>query len=97
MKHEPIEFGTLRVSAAARSRRRAARAARLAAASIDTTDKTAAVEAVDEAFAGFAMPAAHSFPQGLVADLSSQLQALDRQREQLSTLLRRIDAASVSR
>jgi len=85
------------VSIRARQGRRAVRSARLAAASTDASARAPAVEFIDEAFAGFAPPAPHVLPQRLIADLSSQLEALDREREQLSKLLRSIDAASISR
>lgn len=94
MRHEPIEFGLTGTSSRTRGMRRMTRSARVTAP--DTTAKCAVPEILDEAFAGFASSSPHRLEHGLVAGLSAQLEALDRQREQLSRLLRTIDADSIS-
>lgn len=76
----------------------------------DTAPDSPPVEAIDEAIAGFlcAAPSArsttepqsladrHAAMHSLVADLSSQLAALDRQREHLARLLSEINNATLA-
>jgi len=83
-------------SARHRASRQAARTARTSAISTTTIGRTRPVDVVDEAFAGFEPPMQRPLEYSLVANLSAQLEALDQQREQLSRLLRSIDAASIS-
>jgi hypothetical protein len=93
MRHEPIEFGLAGKKARARH---ALQAARGAGSFTKTQRGSTEVEVVDEAFAGFSPRGNAPLNRGLVAELSAQLAALDRQREQLSQLLRSIDADSVA-
>jgi hypothetical protein len=109
MRHNATEIG-LAGSIVKRQGRRRGRGERLRAGAQTLAPKHPQdVDAVDEAFASFTRidsPAAHpseqagaddgKFPAGLTDCLSAQLTALDRQRNELVQLLRRIDQASQS-
>ena len=95
MRHEPIEFGVVNTHSRAGRDRRTRRLARPANLYASDETKQPAAAVIDEAFAGFAQPHGQRIEPGLVAALASQLEALDRQREQLSHLLRSIDADRV--
>src|SRR5262245_25675106 len=77
----------------AQSRRRVLSHA--AATHVATRHAAAGEAAIDEAFA--ASDVAPLSQRSLVRDLSDQLAALDRQREQLAHLLRSIDADALCR
>jgi len=97
MRHEPIELGLTGTSGRRRGTRRVVHGARRSMAPTKEKCGATAVEVVDEAFAGLARVEPHRLEMGLIAKLSAQLDALDRQREQLSQLLRNIDADKLSR
>ena len=97
MQREPMEFGTMRAS---RSNRRIA-------GSRPQLNDTSAAAVRDEAFAEFSRidagqtsaatpPTTRSLSRDLMADIASQLEALDRQRRQLARLLEGVEKGSAT-
>jgi len=100
MRHEPIELGLASTTAGIRSGRSERGAARNARTSMTRAREKCAdppIDVVDEAFAGFMQTQRRPLEEGFIAKLSAQLEALDQQREQLSQLLRTIDADAIAR
>lgn len=100
MQREPIQFGTV---AASRARRSAAGFTQPIRSALKTTSDTNAVVVRDEAFADFTRVDAAgesvaqkkpSMTQALIADIVTQLEALDTQRRQLARLLESVDTSA---
>jgi hypothetical protein len=107
MQGEPIQFGTV---AASRAKRSAAGFTQPIRSARKSTSETKAVSVLDEAFADFIRvdagsstdltidkPVQQSRPsmtQALIADIATQLEALDTQRRQLARLLESVDTST---
>jgi hypothetical protein len=100
MQREPIQFGTV---AASRARRSAAGFTQPIRSALKTTNDTNAAIVRDEAFADFARVDATnesapktkpSMTPALIADIATQLEALDAQRRQLARLLESVDTST---
>jgi hypothetical protein len=97
MRHEPIEIG---LAGKIARRKTAQRMLRIMAATRrspnEAVDCTPATNARDEAFAGLEHATSRSNRLAVLSQLNEQLTALDRQREQLATLLREIETAALA-
>jgi hypothetical protein len=95
MRHEPIEIGLVGKTA---RRRDAKRLLRTSIAARQLAPEVAAhpADARDEAFAGMSHDAEPPKRLAVLTQLSEQLQALDRHREQLAKLLREIEVAPLA-
>jgi hypothetical protein len=100
MQREPIQFGT---TAASRARRSTAGFMQPIRTTLKTSSDTNAATVRDEAFADFTRidaanepvaPKTPSMTQALIADIATQLEALDLQRRQLARLLESVDAST---
>ena|SRR6478672_9731717 len=97
MQREPIQFGTMAASRAKRSAAGFSQPLRIALKSASAPKRASAL---DEAFADFTREDAAdrsapqnrpSMTQTLIADIATQLEALDNQRRQLARLLDSVD------
>jgi hypothetical protein len=98
MQREPIQFGTV---AASRAKRSAAGFSQPLRCVLKSASDVKSASVLDEAFADFTrIDAAEKFAsqnrpsvtQVLIADIATQLEALDTQRRQLARLLESVDA-----
>lgn len=107
MQHEPIEFGAMKAS---RATRRATGFKKSSQNRLTTMDETATPVVRDEAFAEYTPAAAGNtvtdrtssadwrfVTRELIADISAQLETLDRQRRQLARLLESVEYSSISK
>lgn len=101
MQREPIQFGTV---AAARAKRSAAGFSQPLHCRHKSLSNAQLASAFDAAFADYnrvdtaiksASPQPKSPTQILIADIATQLEALDNQRRQLARLLESVDANDV--
>jgi hypothetical protein len=100
MQNEPIQFGTV---AASRAKRSAAGFSQPIRSARKSTSDMKAASVLDEAFADFTRVDAASnsvsqtrpsMTQALIADIATQLEALDTQRRQLARLLESVDTST---
>ena len=89
MRDEPIEIGMVGIAARKEGGRRRAMSQTFKRTRTAKENDAVATAAVDEAFAITESRPTH---WTLIKNLSAQLEALDRQREQLAQLLHSIDA-----
>jgi hypothetical protein len=94
MRHDTIEIGLVGKAPRRRDTKRMMRTS-MVARQLEVENSAHANDALDEAFAGMTR---EERPKSLavVTHLAEQLQALDRQREQLAKLLREIEDTSVA-
>ena len=95
MRHEPIEIGLANKTVRRRDAKRLVRTS-MAARQLASEAAAPAAVARDEAFAGLTHDAERPKRLAVVTQLSEQLEALDRQREQLAKLLRDIEVAPLA-
>jgi hypothetical protein len=95
MRQEPIEIGLAAKIARRRDVKRLVRTS-MAARQLAAKAGAPAADARDEAFAGLSRDAERPKRLAVVTQLSQQLEALDRQREQLAKLLRDIDVTKLA-
>jgi hypothetical protein len=95
MRHEPIEIGLAGKIARRRDAKRLVRTS-MAARQLAMEASAPAAEARDEAFAGLSHDAQRPKRLAVLTQLSEQLEALDRQRDQLAKLLREIEVAPLA-
>ncbi len=94
MRHDPIEIGLASKAVRRRGAKRMLRTI-LATQQPAAAGSIPATDALDEAFAGMSRDERRPRNLAVVTQLAEQLEALDRQREQLARLLRDIEVTTL--